>query len=127
MVFELGGTLVEYWGRSRFHRILKQAITNVRTTLDDEGLLRVCEEKTWRRVRKEDREAPGPPRQPLDAARAVREDATNPRFLFSAVSASSAVRLLRSRGSKQGGSGRRRVSGTRRVTHGTQEARWRGR
>jgi putative hydrolase of the HAD superfamily len=57
VLFDLGGTLVEYFERFEFPGILKQAITEVQNYLCQKGLLRISSEVMWRRVREEDYEA----------------------------------------------------------------------
>jgi putative hydrolase of the HAD superfamily len=57
VLFDLGGTLVQYYGRSEIPEVLKEAITAVCDFLGQEGLLRVSEEEMWKRVEEEDYEA----------------------------------------------------------------------
>lgn len=57
VLFDLGGTLVQYFERSEFPAILEQAITEVRNYLRRERLLRISAEAMWQRVRDEDHEA----------------------------------------------------------------------
>ena len=57
VLFDLGGTLVEYFDRPQFPGILREAIAGVRDCLRAEGLLRVSEEEMWQRVEAENHEA----------------------------------------------------------------------
>jgi len=57
VLFDLGGTLVQYFKRSEFPDILEQAITEVQKCLRPKGLLSISREAMWRRVRDEDHEA----------------------------------------------------------------------
>jgi putative hydrolase of the HAD superfamily len=54
VLFDLGGTLVQYFERSEFPGILAQAITEVQNYLRQKGLLSVSSEAMWWRVRDED-------------------------------------------------------------------------
>jgi putative hydrolase of the HAD superfamily len=58
VLFDLGGTLAQYFERAEFPHVLAQAITGVQHVLCQEGLLRVSSEDVWRMVREEDHEAP---------------------------------------------------------------------
>jgi len=57
VLFDLGGTLVQYYGRSEIPEVLSEAITAVRDCLSQSGLLRVSEEEMWKRAAAEDYEA----------------------------------------------------------------------
>ena len=57
VLFDLGGTLVQYYGRSEIPEVLSEAITAVRDCLSQSGLLRVSEEEMWKRAAEEDYEA----------------------------------------------------------------------
>lgn len=57
ILFDLGNTLVQYYERSQFPGIFKQAITGVQDYLCREGLLNVSSESIWRRAEEEDHEA----------------------------------------------------------------------
>lgn len=66
VLFDLGGTLAQYFERYEFPDILKQAITEVQNYLRQKGLLKVSPEAMWRRVREEDHEARGCRVRPLE-------------------------------------------------------------
>jgi len=57
ILFDFGGTLVYYFERSQFPKILKQAITEVQDYLQQKGLFCISPEAMWQRVRDEDHEA----------------------------------------------------------------------
>ena len=57
VLFDLGGTLAQYFERSEFPDILEQAITDVQNYLRQKGLLSISPEAMWRRVGDEDHEA----------------------------------------------------------------------
>lgn len=57
VLFDLGGTLVQYFERSEFPHLLKQAITEVQNYLRQKGLLSLSPETMWQGVRDEDHEA----------------------------------------------------------------------
>jgi putative hydrolase of the HAD superfamily len=57
VLFDLGGTLVQYYGRSEIPQVLKEAITAVCDYLGQKGLLQVSEEEMWKRAEEEDYEA----------------------------------------------------------------------
>jgi putative hydrolase of the HAD superfamily len=57
VLFDLGGTLVEYYTRAEFPGILEEAIGEVERYLRHLDLLRVLPEALWQRVRDEDHEA----------------------------------------------------------------------
>lgn len=57
VLFDLGGTLVEYYTRAEFPGVLEEAIGEVEECLRHLDLLRVPPEALWQRVRDEDREA----------------------------------------------------------------------
>lgn len=56
ILFDLGNTLVQYFSREEFPRILAQAMLEVQGYLSDVGLLAVSEEEMWTQVRLEDHE-----------------------------------------------------------------------
>jgi len=56
-LFDLGGTLVQYFERSEFPGILEQAITEVQNYLHQKGLPSISAEAMWQTVRDEDHEA----------------------------------------------------------------------
>jgi putative hydrolase of the HAD superfamily len=56
VLFDLGGTLSQYFERSEFPHILEQAITEVQNYLRQKGLLSISPEAMWRGVRDEDHE-----------------------------------------------------------------------
>jgi len=66
VLFDLGGTLVQYFERSEFPAILEQAITEVRNYLRREGLLRISAEEMWQRMRDENHEASDHRVRPLE-------------------------------------------------------------
>lgn len=57
VLFDLGGTLVEYYTRAEFPGILEEAVGEVEGYLRHLDLLRVPPEAMWQRVRDEDHEA----------------------------------------------------------------------
>jgi len=57
ILFDLGNTLVQYYGRAEFPDILKQAIREVQEYLKSEGLPESSGESIWQRVEKENHEA----------------------------------------------------------------------
>jgi putative hydrolase of the HAD superfamily len=57
VLFDLGGTLVEYYARAEFPGILEEAIGEVEGYLRHLDLLRVPPEALWTRVKEEDHEA----------------------------------------------------------------------
>jgi putative hydrolase of the HAD superfamily len=57
VLFDLGGTLVQYYGRSEIPEVLQQAITEVQDYLCQRGLLQGTAEEIWGRVAEENREA----------------------------------------------------------------------
>jgi putative hydrolase of the HAD superfamily len=57
VLFDLGGTLVEYYRRAEFPGILEEAIGEVEGYLRQLDLLRVPPQALWQRVRNEDHEA----------------------------------------------------------------------
>ena len=57
VLFDLGGTLVQYYGRSQIPQILEQAISEVQDYLRRRDLLRVCPEAIWEVVEEENHEA----------------------------------------------------------------------
>jgi putative hydrolase of the HAD superfamily len=71
VLFDLGNTLVQYWERPEFPEILRQAITEVRDYLDQEGLLCVSASELWQRVERENHESSDRRVRPL-AGRLVR-------------------------------------------------------
>ena len=77
VLFDLGNTLVRYFDPHEFPAVLEQAILEVRSYLQGEGLLAVTAEAMWQRVREEDHEAPDHRVRPL-AARLVQIFALDP-------------------------------------------------
>ena len=57
VLFDLGGTLVQYYGRSEIPEVLREAITAVRDCLGQRGLLQVSEEEMRKRAAEEGYEA----------------------------------------------------------------------
>lgn len=57
VLFDLGGTLVEYYGRSDIPAVVEAAIDEVQACLGERGLLHVPPEEVWRRVAEENHEA----------------------------------------------------------------------
>ncbi len=57
VMLDLGGTLVEYYGRSEVPVVLEQAITAVQDNLRERGLLRVSVKTVWEAVEEEKHEA----------------------------------------------------------------------
>ncbi len=57
VLFDLGNTLVRYFGRAEFPTILEQAILEVRTYLQDSGFPPIPAEALWQRVDEENHEA----------------------------------------------------------------------
>jgi len=57
VLFDLGGTLVQYYDRSQIPQVLEEAITAVQDYLRQRGLLRVSPEEIWQGVTKENHEA----------------------------------------------------------------------
>jgi putative hydrolase of the HAD superfamily len=66
VLFDLGGTLVEYYTRAEFPGILKEAIGEVEGYLRRLDLLRVPSQALWQRVRDEDHEASDHRVRPLE-------------------------------------------------------------
>jgi putative hydrolase of the HAD superfamily len=66
ILFDLGNTLVRYFGRAEFPAILEAGILGVQETLLDLGLLRVDPATMWDRVRAEDHEAEDHRIRPLE-------------------------------------------------------------
>jgi putative hydrolase of the HAD superfamily len=66
ILFDLGGTLAQYYERAEFPHILRHAVTEVQRTLRDEGLLYAASEHVWRMVEEEDYEAPDHRVRPLE-------------------------------------------------------------
>jgi putative hydrolase of the HAD superfamily len=54
VLFDLGNTLIWYYGRPEIPQILREAVTEVENFLRDMGLLRVSQEEMWRRMEKEE-------------------------------------------------------------------------
>jgi len=65
VLFDLGGTLVEYYTSAEFPEILSAAIREVRECLREAGSLAVSVEDIWARVEKENYEAEGLGVRPL--------------------------------------------------------------
>ena len=66
ILFDLGGTLVQYYERSEFPGVLRQAITEVQDYLREVGLLDVSSESIWRRVEEENHEGKDHSVRPLE-------------------------------------------------------------
>jgi len=66
VLFDLGGTLVEYYIRAEFPGILEEAIGEVEGYLRHLDLLRVPPEALWQRVKEEDHEAADHRVRPLE-------------------------------------------------------------
>ncbi len=66
ILFDLGNTLVSYFGRAEFPAILKAGILGVRDYLQEQGMLRVDPETMWHGVRAEDHEAEDHRVRPLE-------------------------------------------------------------
>ena len=66
ILFDLGNTLVSYFGRAEFPAILKAGILGVRDHLEEQGLLRVDPEAMWHGVRAEDHESEDHRVRPLE-------------------------------------------------------------
>ena len=65
-LFDLGGTLLQYYTRDEFPGILRQAIAEVQDYLRGEGLLNVSTESIWRRVEEENCESKDYSVRPLE-------------------------------------------------------------
>jgi len=57
LLFDLGGTLVEYYDRSQYDTVLGEALAEARVFLDERGLLNVSQESMWQRAQEENYEA----------------------------------------------------------------------
>jgi putative hydrolase of the HAD superfamily len=66
ILFDLGGTLAEYYDMSEFPFILEEAIRQVKLCLDEKGLLTVPPETIGPRVREEDYESADYRSRPLE-------------------------------------------------------------
>ena len=66
VLFDLGGTLINYFGRNEFPNILKQGITAVQNFLSEKGFLKITSPLTWIRVEKEDYESKNHVVRPLE-------------------------------------------------------------
>ncbi len=66
MLFDLGGTLVHYFSKPEFPRILRRSITEVYDCLHKEGVLKVPAESLWERVREENHESKDYSVRPLE-------------------------------------------------------------
>lgn len=66
ILFDLGNTLAQYYERTEFPGILKQAITGVQDYLRDERLLKASPESVWLRVKEEDHESKDYSVRPLE-------------------------------------------------------------
>jgi putative hydrolase of the HAD superfamily len=67
VLFDLGGTLVDYFSRAEFPGVLEEAITGIRRYLRQRDLLHVSSELLWQRVQAEDHEDPDHRVRPLEA------------------------------------------------------------
>jgi len=66
VLFDLGGTLVWYYGRSEIPQVLQQAITGVQNFLRDKRLLKTSSESIWRAMEEENHEAKDNSVRPLE-------------------------------------------------------------
>lgn len=66
ILFDLGGTLAEYYNMSEFPFILEEAVRQVQLCLDEKGLLTVTPETIGPRVREEDHESADYCSRPLE-------------------------------------------------------------
>jgi len=66
ILFDLGGTLVQYYDKPEYPEILEQALAEVRAFLDAGGLLHVSQEIMWQRAQEENHEAEDHRVRPLE-------------------------------------------------------------
>ena len=66
VLLDLGDTLIQYYTRSEFPGILKQAITGIQEYLSGEGLLNVSTKSIWQKVEEENYEAKDHSVRPLE-------------------------------------------------------------
>jgi putative hydrolase of the HAD superfamily len=66
VLFDLGGTLINYFERNQFHNILKQGITAVQNFLSEKGFLKITPPLIWMRVEKENYESKNHVVRPLE-------------------------------------------------------------
>jgi len=66
ILFDLGGTLVHYFGRSEIREVLGEAIGEVQEYLHQQGLLHVLAEEAWERAIEEGHEASDHRVRPLE-------------------------------------------------------------
>ena len=66
LLFDLGGTLVHYYDRHQFPKILRQAVSSVLDELHCRGLLSVEPRSIWARVAEEDHESEDHRVRPLE-------------------------------------------------------------
>ncbi|RLC66042.1 MAG: hypothetical protein DRI48_05615, partial [Chloroflexi bacterium] len=85
VLFDLGGTLVQYYTRSEIPEVLHQAIAGVQEYLRREGWLRLSPEEVWAGVEREKREAGDHRVRPLEGRLArifrLEEQACSPELL----------------------------------------------
>jgi putative hydrolase of the HAD superfamily len=67
ILFDLGGTLVHYFSRSKFPHILRRSITEVNSYLQKEGVLIEPLGSIWERVQEEDHESKDNAVRPLES------------------------------------------------------------
>ncbi len=66
VLFDLGGTLVDYYRRHEFSDVLVEAINGVTDLLDRKGLLVGAQENIWEKVQGENHESPDHRVRPLE-------------------------------------------------------------
>jgi len=66
VLFDLGGTLVQYYGRGEIPEVLERAITEVQDYLRHRGLFQVSAQEIWERVTEENHEASDHRVRPLE-------------------------------------------------------------
>jgi HAD superfamily hydrolase (TIGR01509 family) len=66
VLFDLGGTLVQYYAKPEYPEILEQALAEVRVFLDARDLLGVSQESVWQRAQEEDHESKDHRVRPLE-------------------------------------------------------------
>jgi len=66
VLFDLGNTLIQYYGRAEFPDILKQAIGGVQEYLRDEGIPNPSTESIWQRVEEDNHEVEDHRVRPLE-------------------------------------------------------------
>ena len=66
ILFDLGNTLIQYYERSEFPEILRQAINEVHTFLNSQNLCNITTQEIWQKVKDEDYEAKDYSVRPLE-------------------------------------------------------------